>query len=57
LHQAVEVAALLARNLENMESPYALLLHIVERQGQLAEAVAHEAPREDRDQAQTAVNQ
>lgn len=56
LHQAVEVAALLARNLENMESPYALLLHIVERQGQLAEAVAHEAPRGDRDQARTAVN-
>ncbi|MFH0351283.1 MAG: nitrate reductase molybdenum cofactor assembly chaperone [Chromatiales bacterium] len=57
LHQAVEVAALLARNLENMESPYALLLHIVERQGQLAEAVVHEAPRGDRDQARTAVNQ
>ncbi|MGH8531354.1 MAG: nitrate reductase molybdenum cofactor assembly chaperone [Gammaproteobacteria bacterium] len=56
LHQAVEVAALLARNLENMESPYALLLRIVERQGQLAEAVAHEAPRGDRDQGQTAVN-
>ncbi|MGH8490927.1 MAG: nitrate reductase molybdenum cofactor assembly chaperone [Gammaproteobacteria bacterium] len=56
LHQAVEVAALLARNLENMQSPYALLLRIVERQGQLAEAVAHEAPRGDRDQAQTAVN-
>ncbi len=57
LHQAVEVAALLARNLENMESSYALLLRLVERQGQLAEAVVHEAPRGDRDQARTAVNQ
>ncbi|MDQ3776090.1 MAG: nitrate reductase molybdenum cofactor assembly chaperone [Pseudomonadota bacterium] len=57
LHQAVEVAALLARNLENMESPYALLLHIVERQGRLAEAVAHEAPRGNRDQARAAANQ
>ncbi len=57
LHQAVEVAALLARNLENMESPYALLLRVVERQGQLAKAVADEAPRGDRDMARTAVNQ
>ncbi len=57
LHQAVEVATILARNLENMESPYALLLRIVERRSQLAEAVAHEAPLGERDQAQMAVNQ
>lgn len=54
LQQAVEVAALLAQNLENRESPYALLLRIVERQGQRAESYEATAPREEK--AQTAAN-
>ncbi|MGH8651049.1 MAG: nitrate reductase molybdenum cofactor assembly chaperone [Gammaproteobacteria bacterium] len=51
LQQAVEVAALLAQNLENRESPYGLLLRIVERQGQRAESYEATAPREEKAQS------